>query len=139
VGPRVPDLSEGKPGLVGALTSRTEAQVLRLSMISALLEGTNVVRVPHLLAALVVWDYCDASVRYIFGHSLGDSTADSILEALRVTPSDLSRTEINNLFSRNLAADRLQAAIGELLTLGLIRMDTTPTGGRSIDRFFLRT
>jgi len=131
-----PKLSEGKPGLVGALTSRAEAQVLRLSMIYALLDGEKVVRVPHLLAALAVWDYCDASVQYIFGQSLGDPVADAILEALKAAPSGLTRTEINNLFGRNLSADRLQAAIGALVRLGLIRIDKSETGGRPTERFF---
>ena len=134
-----PELSEGKPGMVGALTSRAEAQVLRLSMIYALLDGEKLVRVPHLLAALAVWDYCDASVRYIFGQSVGNPAADAILEALKVAPGGLTRTEINNLFGHNLAADRLQAAIGELLRLGFIRINRTPTHGRPSERFFLRT
>ena len=133
-----PELSEGKPGLVGALTSRAEAQVLRLSMIYALLDGEKVVRVPHLLAALAVWDYCDASVRYIFGQSLGDPTADAILEALKAAPEGLTRTEINSLFGRNLSADRMQAAIGVLFKLGLIRIDKSDTPGRPSERFFHR-
>ena len=134
-----PELSEGKPGMVGALTSRAEAQVLRLSMIYALLDGEKLVRVPHLLAALAVWDYCEASVQYIFGQSLGDPAADAILEALKAAPGGLTRTEINNLFGRNLSADRLQAAIGELLRLGFIGIAKSETGGRPSERFFLRT
>jgi hypothetical protein len=134
-----PELSEGKPGMVGALTSRAEAQVLRLSMIYALLDGEKLIRVPHLLAALAVWDYCEASVQYIFGLSLGDPTADAILEALKAAPVGLTRTEINNLFGRNLSADRLQAAIGELLRLGFIGIAKSETGGRPSERFFLRT
>ncbi len=134
-----PELSEGKPGLVGALTSRAEAQVLRLSMIYALLDGEKLVRVPHLLAALAVWDYCDASVRYIFSQSLGDPTADTILEALKAAPGGLTRTEINSLFGRNLSADLLQAAIGELLRLGFIGVSKIETGGRPGELFSLRT
>jgi hypothetical protein len=49
-----PGLSEGKPGLLGAITARAEAQVLRLSMIYALLDFSNVVRVEHLKAALAL-------------------------------------------------------------------------------------
>jgi hypothetical protein len=134
-----PKLSEGQPGMVGALTSRAEAQVLRLSMIYALLDGECFVRVPHLLAALAVWDYCDASVRYIFGQSLGDPAADTILEALKATPGGLTRTEINNLFGRNLSADQLQSAIGELLRLGFIGVSKIETGGRPSELFILRT
>jgi hypothetical protein len=108
-------------------------------MIYALLDGEKVVRVPHLLAALAVWDYCDASVRYIFGQSLGDPAADTILEALKASPGGLTRTEINNLSGRNLSADRLQAAIGDLLRLGLIGIAKSETGGRPTERFFHRS
>ncbi|HEV8716340.1 MAG TPA: hypothetical protein VGX03_26400, partial [Candidatus Binatia bacterium] len=41
------DLSTGKPGLLGAVLSRAEAQVLRLSVIYALLDMSAVVRVEH--------------------------------------------------------------------------------------------
>src|SRR5205823_1307849 len=52
-----PALSEGETGMLGAVTSRAEAQVLRLSMIYALLDSSDVIRVPHLQAALEVWRY----------------------------------------------------------------------------------
>jgi hypothetical protein len=130
-----PDLSEGKPGLVGALTSRAEAQVLRLSMIYALLDAEKFVRVPHLLAALTVWDYCETSVRYIFGQAIGDPVADVILEALKVAPDGLTRTEIsNNLFGRHETAERIQLAVGELLGRGLITIETIETTGRPTEK-----
>ena len=75
-----PMLSEGQPGLLGAATSRAEAQVLRLSAIYAILDQSLVVRVEHLQAALSVWDYCYASARLIFGDATGDPTADRIRE-----------------------------------------------------------
>ena len=46
-----PQLSEGKPGLVGAMTSRAEAQVLRLSLVYALMDCSPVIQQPHLEAA----------------------------------------------------------------------------------------
>src|SRR5262249_2120710 len=76
-------LSEGKPGLLGAIISRAEAQVLRLSVLYAVLDQPKVITVDHLKAALAIWEYCDASARIIFGNRLGDPTADRILEALR--------------------------------------------------------
>src|SRR5262249_32964711 len=57
-----PKLSEGRVGLVGALTARGEAQVLRLSCIYALLDCSPVVDLPHLRAALEVWRYCEESI-----------------------------------------------------------------------------
>ena len=42
--------------LVGALLARAEAQVLRLSMIYALLDGAAVITPTHLTAALALWE-----------------------------------------------------------------------------------
>ncbi len=81
-----PKLSEGRPGLLGAATSRAEAQVMRLATIYALLDKSAVVRAEHLMAALAVWEYAEQSAKYIFGSALGDPTADAILRALRRAP-----------------------------------------------------
>ena len=79
-----PELSRGVPGLFGALTSRAEAQVMRLACLYALLDMSVVVRQPHLEAALAVWSYVEASVRHVFGNALGDACADEILRALEL-------------------------------------------------------
>jgi hypothetical protein len=65
--------------VAGALTGRAEAQVVRLSLIYCLLDCANEIGKEHLKAALAVWDYCAASVRYIWGDTLGDPTADEML------------------------------------------------------------
>lgn len=59
-------LSEGLPGFVGAVTSRAEAQTMRLACLYALLDQSPLIRVEHLSAAFAVWDYCFASARYFF-------------------------------------------------------------------------
>jgi hypothetical protein len=125
-----PELSDGKPGLVGALTSRAEAQVMRLSMVYALLDQSKHVKVPHLLAALALWDYSETSVKYIFGEAIGDPVADTIFGALKAAPDGLSRTAINNLFGRHQSSTRIQNAISELLKKGLITIEQVETGGR---------
>lgn len=129
-----PDLSEGKPGLVGALTSRAEAQVLRLSMIYALLDRESCVRVHHLLAALAVWDYCEASVKYIFGKTIGDPVADTILAAVKASPDGLTRTEVYNLFGRHERSGNIQRAIGELLGRDFVVRKMVETGGRPTEK-----
>ena len=73
-----PELSDGKPGLLGAVTSRAESQVMRLACVYALLDCSAEIRVEHLNAALAVWQYCHDSARFIFGDSLGDPTANEI-------------------------------------------------------------
>ena len=70
---------EGAPGLLGAATNRAEAQVLRLSVPYALLDRSARHPPEHLLAALAVWRYAEASARWVFGDALGDTIADAIL------------------------------------------------------------
>jgi hypothetical protein len=114
------ELSEGRPGLVGALTARAEAQVVRQAMNYALWDGTALITLDHLTAAMAVWNYCETSVHYIFGESLGDPVVDAILAALkRAHPDALTRTNISELFARNESAGRISRALEELAKLGL--------------------
>jgi hypothetical protein len=114
------NLSADRPGLLGSLTARAEAQVVRLAAIYALWAHKDRIEIEHLMAAMAVWEYCDKSVEYIFGDTLGDQAADTILAALKsAEPSGLSRTEINNLFSRNISANQIARALGELSRRGL--------------------
>ena len=61
-------LSESESeGIYGALVARGEAQVLRLSMVYALLDGMAEIGVEHLRAAYALWQYCEASCQRLFG------------------------------------------------------------------------
>ena len=118
-----PELSEGKPGLLGAVTSRAEPQVMRLACLYALLDCSREIRAEHLNAALGVWQYCLDSARFIFGDSLGDPTADEILRELRTHPQGMTRTEIRELFNRNKSSSEIGRALTALQEHGLARMD----------------
>jgi hypothetical protein len=132
-----PALSEGGRGLLGAVTSRAEAQTMRLACIYALLDRSSFIRVQHLRAALAVWKYCEASARYIFGDSLGDPVADELQEALRNSPKGLTRTDIRDLFGRNRAAHDIDRALSILLECGLVRQERdAPEKGRPSERWF---
>ena len=124
-------LSKEAPGLLGSMTARSEPQVMRLACIYALLDATNTIRLEHLKAALAVWDYCDASVRYIFGDDLGDPIADTILAAIRSNPDGLSRTDISRLFQRHLESSQIARALKLLEETGLIKVSFIKTPGRS--------
>jgi DNA replicative helicase MCM subunit Mcm2 (Cdc46/Mcm family) len=124
-----PDLSKDYPGMIGALTARAEAHVLRLSMIYALLDCSNVVSVQHLTAALALWQYCEESTRYIFGDRTGDSIADRIRDALRAN-GPLTETDIRDLFGRHQTSARIQQALELLLITGMAPLETVDTGGR---------
>jgi hypothetical protein len=116
-------LSEAKPGLAGALSARAEAQIIRLSLVYALWDGSASIEAAHLMAATAVQDYCEASVRYVFGEKIGNSVADTILAALKnAFPEGLTRTEIRDLFARNAEAGAVATALQELQSLGRTTM-----------------
>jgi hypothetical protein len=130
------ELSEGEPGLFGAATSRAEAHVLRISAIYAAMDHSRTIEAEHLKAGLAVWEYAEASARYVFGEATGDPVADKILGALRRRPEGMSKTEISQLFGGHRRADRIEVSLSALEQQGLIRSETKATGGRSVERWF---
>jgi hypothetical protein len=124
-----PQLSDGKPGLMGAILGRAEAQVMRFALVYALLDGAACIGIEHLQAALALWDYSEASVRLIFGTATGDGVADRILEALK-SQGGMSETELSGLFQRNVKSGRIHRAVEVLRRSRLIESTVEETGGR---------
>lgn len=134
------DLSAGHSGLFGAITSRAEAQVLRLSCIYALLDHSDVIKRPHLEAALALWKYCEDSARFVFGQATGDRTADAIVDALaEVGDQGLTKTQLSDVFSRKKDAAEINRALALLQQRGLVASRQEQTEGRSRQRYFLTT
>lgn len=130
-------LSEGKPGLFGAVVGRAEAQALRLATLYAVMDESATIEHEHLAAALALWSYAEESARYIFGDATGDPVADDITEALRAAGNEgLSRTEIRDLFGRHKSAERINQALGLLLKLGRVDKEQEQTGGRPTERWY---
>lgn len=130
-----PLLSSEVPGLLGAVIGRAEAQVIRLSVLFAVLDGSKIIRREHLLAALAVWDYCERSARFVFGETIGDPIADEILRGLRATPDGLDREEIRDLLGRHARADRVALALKLIEEHGLATFEMERTGGRAAERW----
>lgn len=132
-----PGLSADRPGAAGAICNRGAAQVVRLSLLYALLDQSPDVTVKHLHAAIALWNYCEASVKHIFGHSLANRTANSVLNALKgVGESGMGRSDISNLLGRNKSKSEVDAALQVLYTSKLARRDTTPTAGRPVETWY---
>lgn len=132
------ELSEGKPGLCGAVTSRAEAQVVRMAVLYAVMNLSKTIEEEHLEAALALWQYADESAQYIFGNATGDPMADAISAALKDAGSEgLTRTEIiRGVFKRNKSAESIDRALLLLKSTGQARKETKPTGGRPEERWF---
>lgn len=130
-------LSQDRAGLLGAVTARAEAQVVRLALVYALLDGEPQINEHHLAAALAVWEYCEASATYIFSEMLGDPVADELLQALlQAGPAGMTRTAIRDLFGRHQTSDRISAALRLLATRGRVRMSQDHTRGRPSEAWF---
>ncbi|MFL5243162.1 MAG: DUF3987 domain-containing protein [Gemmataceae bacterium] len=129
-------LSEGLPGLSGSLLGRAEAHTMRLATMYALLDLSPHIRPIHLAAGLAVWEYCQRSVYYIFGDSLGDPVADDILRLIRSCPHGVTRTDISKFFANNKTASQLSRALGMLLQHKLARREERQTEGRPEERWY---
>jgi hypothetical protein len=113
-------LSQDKPALHGTATGRAEAQVLRISALYAALDCSPIIQLPHLQAALALWDYCSASAASLFGTCVGDSIADRIREALQASPNGLTRKQIWNLFHGHVSSGSIDQALERLSSLELV-------------------
>ena len=118
--------------MTGAATARAEAHSARLALLYALLDCSDVIRLPHLEAALAFWSDSEASARWVFGDSIGDPTADEIWSLARDRHDGITRTEVSNLFSRNKKAREIDRALQALIDAGRLERATMeePRTGR---------
>ena len=131
-------LSDGYTGLLGSVTSRAEAQVMRLACLYALLEKSEVITLESLEAALALWQYCEDSARYIFGNQTGNKIADTIYAGLQGAEEGLTKTQIRDLFQRNASANQVNAALKLLIELGKVEVFKEETEGRPREIYLAR-
>jgi hypothetical protein len=118
-------------GVVGSLAARAEAQMLRLSVTYAMLDGSETIEVVHLDAAEAVWQHCEATIAKVFAGREADVIVPRLLAALETAGSDgLDGTEQRDLFGRHVTGGRLAGARAELETRNLAHTTTVETGGR---------
>lgn len=130
-----PTLTAERHGLYGAITGRAEAQVLRLSMVYALLDTSAEIGEAHLRAALALWSYADASARLIFGAAPTDPLPGLVLTKLRESVVGMTRTELHDAFNKNLPANKLISALATLRDRGEAVAEPVQTGGRPAERW----
>ena len=79
---------------------------------------------------MAVWDYSEASARYIFGDSTRNRAADRIMDALR--SGELDRTGISNLFHHHAKSDQIDKALDLLEKEGKAAVEYRDTEGRPV-------
>lgn len=123
-------LSEATDSLVGSLCARAEAHVLRLAMLYALVDGAAVIATAHLRAGLALWDYAARSVAWATRAATADPVAEQIHAAIAATADGLTRTQVRDLFARNLPSARIDAALATLGRTGRAKRRRVLTAGR---------
>lgn len=120
-------------GLLGAVIARAEQQVLRLSLVYAVMDGARAIDVEHLEAAWALWRYCRTSADLLFGDRSVNPDVDRLLAAIRgAGPAGLDLAGQMAVFGRNRKATAMEAMRADLEARGLIVTfeDPEDTGGR---------
>jgi hypothetical protein len=109
------------------LLNRGLQHVTRLALIYAIADGSAVIRPEHTKAALAVWTYCAKSARLIVAfaatpaptHTAGQRR--QVLHALaRRNPDWLTKSEIYDVFNRNVRKDVIDTLLDELLGADIV-------------------
>jgi hypothetical protein len=107
-----PKLTAARSGLVGSLTARAAPQVIRLAMIYTVLDGENRIQLPHLKAAIALWQYCEASVSFVFKARSGDPVKSRVQQLLGASgDSGMTRTEISVALGNHVRSSDLEMVL----------------------------
>ena len=129
-----PHLAKDHPGYTGCIINRCEAQVIRLSMIYALLDVQNIIEKKHLESALALWKYCEDSAKFIFSKQ-SNPYSRRILASLKDGPK--TATEIyRNTLGCNVKSGEIQEILTDLISQKLIEVENIKRKkGRPVTKF----
>ena len=135
------ELGDIPAGTIGAILSRAEPHVRRIAMIYAAVDRSLLIRPEHLEAALEVWRYSCASVRWIFdgadsGSVVQDKIQDKILKTIESKPEGVKRSEIGATLSGAVKKSEVEFHLAELLNQGKISKRTEKRSRKSCEYYF---
>ncbi|MHC1744884.1 MAG: DUF3987 domain-containing protein [Syntrophobacteraceae bacterium] len=123
------EISADHDGLAGAVINRGEAQVLRLSMLYALLGESGTIEEDHLRSALAMWAYCKQSAEYVFHGFEADPVSDRILKKVQAD-GQIEWIDLYALFSNNLSRQAIDTAVNDLLRKDKVKIERINSGER---------
>lgn len=131
-------LKARRPGLLGIVTGRAEAQVLRLSAVYAAVDAAAIIRREHLESALALWDYCFRSATYVFGGRMGNPVGEFLAAKIREAGSaGLPRWRITRILQKKkLNAAQGASLLQELQECSRVVKDVSQTPGRNTERWY---
>lgn len=121
-------------GKVAQIVARAAPQVLRMSVMAALLDGHDYIDVPHLQAAEAMWSYVEDSTWYVFSDGSGNPDLDRLKAFVDAAGDDgVTRTAIvAGCFGRHRKKAQIDALWADLLALGGYEEWSESTGGRPL-------
>jgi hypothetical protein len=123
-------LAQPQDGIIGQITARAEAHVIRLALIYTLADGQTQIRSPHLTAALALQDYATQSAAWALTGATGQPLAEQIHALLANHPGGLTRSQISQTLNHNQPAGQIENALQLLHTTERVNSTQIPTGGR---------
>lgn len=128
-----PQFKEPRPGHLGTLLKRGRPIVMRLAMIYALIDRAMDIDVPHLEAALAIWNYAVDTVVYVFSDRLGDPKAKRVIDALREAGDEgiTQNTMRRNVFVGRPTAAEVAAVLNRMVQAGAIHRKVDASKGRT--------
>ncbi len=126
-----------------AHTDRARGQVLRLAMLYALADGSKVIGLAHLVAALAAWNYCRESAALIFGGAVQAAQSQVVeadplwLDVLNFLPEtgSLERWKINENFKPKATTEKVGETLEALAKAGKAEVVKLATGGRVAEKW----
>lgn len=119
---------------IRVLLERGAPYVRRIAFLLALMDGGGTVDVPHLNAALALWQYVADTWRYVYNDGAKRSVlAEKVLAALLdAGAAGLTRTQIREdvVRSGDVPGERIALSLSELASGGMAERLMVPTGGR---------
>jgi hypothetical protein len=122
-------LEQERSGDYGKAVARLSVHCLKVAMIYAALDGSPVIRLPHLKAALAFIDYCDRSAFSVFGKPTNDRPPNGptdepphskLYNFIQSRPNGITKTDAHRLFNNRMSSEDLNKLFDILLSAKLI-------------------
>ncbi|HCS53783.1 bifunctional DNA primase/polymerase [Rubinisphaera sp.] len=130
------NLKRERKGAYGRATDRACPNIVRLSLIYAVVDGSMIIEIEHLKAALAVWDYCDKSAEMFFSKSKQLSKFEQRILDYVIDNEGCSKTDIRRALAVNKSADDLDSAIVVLVKRNKIIKRESVDGHIKTTRFY---
>jgi hypothetical protein len=134
-------IPEAEGGIVGPIIARSDAHVLRVTMLYAILDASCLMTEDHLGAAIAFWRYCERTAQWAFAEKTGNRMADRIFWALQHEPNGMTRQQIREeCFNKHCTKTTLDLAFACLRDAHLAEMkfERTNQAKRPAERWFAK-